>query len=60
MNNKKIIKNNNYIIIISTEGSIKVVQPRKIRSQAKIHNFSFKNSNIVIEGIIQKRKYYFL
>ena len=39
---------------------IKVVQPRKIRPQEKIHNFAFKNSNIVIEGIIQKRKDYFL
>ena len=27
---------------------IEVVQPRKIRPQAKIHNFAFKNSNIVI------------
>ena len=26
--------------------------------QAKIHNFAFKNSNIIIEGIIRKRKDY--
>ena len=34
----------------------KVIQPQKIKPQAKIHSFAFKNSNIVIEGIIQKRK----
>ena len=34
--------------------TVKVVQPRKIRLQSKIHNFAFKNSNIFIEGIIQK------
>ena len=39
---------------------VKVDQPQKIRSQAKIHNLAFKNSNIVIEGIIQKRKDHFL
>ena len=32
----------------------------KIRPQAKIHNFAFNYSNIVIEGIIQKKKDYFL
>ena len=37
-----------------------VVQPRKISPQAKIYNCAFKNINIVIEGIIQKRKDYFL
>ena len=31
----------------------------KIRPQAKIDNFAFKNSNIIIEGIIWKRKDYF-
>ena len=31
----------------------------KIRPQAKIDNFSFKNSNIIIEGLIWKRKDYF-
>ena len=31
----------------------KVVQPRKIRPQAKIHNFASKNNNIVIEEIIK-------
>ena len=41
------------------EKFFKVFQPRKIKSQTKIHNFAFKNSNIVIEGIIQKRKDYF-
>ena len=39
---------------------LKVAQPRKIRPQAKIHNFAFKKINFVIEGIIQKRKNYFL
>ena len=34
---------------------VNVVQSRKIRPQAKIHNFPFKNSNIGIEGIIRKR-----
>ena len=43
-----------------TKFSLKVVQPRKIKPQAKRHNFAFKNSNIVIKGIIQKRKDYFL
>ena len=33
---------------------------RKIRPQAKIDNFAFKNSNIIIEGLIWKRKDYFL
>ena len=40
---------------ISSEQGIfafKVVQPRKIGPQAKIDNFAFKNSNIIIEGII--------
>ena len=37
-----------------------IVQPRKIRPQAKTHNFAFKNCNIAIEGIIQERKDYFL
>ena len=37
-----------------------VVQLRKIRPQVKIHNFAFKNSNIVIEGIIQKKRDYLL
>ena len=32
----------------------------KIRTQAKIHHFAFKNSNIVIEGIIPRGKNYFL
>ena len=32
----------------------------KIRAQAKIDNFAFKNSNIIIEGLIWKRKDYFL
>ena len=32
----------------------------KIRPQAKIDNFAFKNSNIIIEGLIWKRKDYFL
>ena len=41
------------------ENVIEVVRSRKIRPQAKIHNFAFKYSNIVIEGIIQKRKDYF-
>ena len=31
----------------------------KIRHQAKVDNFSFKNSNIIIEGLIRKRKDYF-
>ena len=31
----------------------------KIRPQAKIANFAFKNSNIIIEGLIWKRKDYF-
>ena len=31
----------------------------KIRPQAKIDNFSFENSNIIIEGLIWKRKDYF-
>ena len=31
----------------------------KIRPQAKIDNFAFKNSSIIIEGIIWKRKDYF-
>ena len=44
----------------SKEYFFKIVQPRKIRHQGKIENFAFKNSNIVIEGIIQKRKNYFL
>ena len=38
---------------------VEVVQPRKIRPKAKIHNFTFKNSNIVIQVIIQKEKDYF-
>ena len=28
----------------------------KIRPQAKIANFAFKNSNIIIEGLFWKRK----
>ena len=28
----------------------------KIRPQAKIDNFAFKNSNIIIEGLVWKRK----
>ena len=28
--------------------------------KSKLHNFAFKNSNIVIQGIIQTRKDYFL
>ena len=28
----------------------------KIKSQAKIDNFAFKNSNIIIEGLFWKRK----
>ena len=31
----------------------------KIRPQEKIDNFAFKNSNIIIEGLISKRKDYF-
>ena len=31
----------------------------KIRPQAKIDNFVFKNGNIIIEGLIWKRKDYF-
>ena len=31
----------------------------KIRPQEKIDNFAFKNSNIIIEGLIWKRKDYF-
>ena len=31
----------------------------KIRPQAKIDNFAFKNSNIIIEGLILMRKDYF-
>ena len=31
----------------------------KIRPQTKIDNFAFKNSNIIIEGLIWKRKDYF-
>ena len=31
----------------------------KIRSQAKIDNFAFKNSNTIIEGLFWKRKDYF-
>ena len=31
----------------------------KIRLQAKISNFTFKNSNIIIGGIISKREDYF-
>ena len=31
----------------------------KIRPQAKIDNFAFKNSNIIIEGLIGKRKDFF-
>ena len=40
-------------------GHFKVVQPWKIRPQAKIHNFAFKNSNIIFKGIILKKKDYF-
>ena len=28
----------------------------KIRPQAKVDNFTFKNSNIIIEGLFWKRK----
>ena len=28
----------------------------KIRPQAKIYNFAFKNSDIIIEGLVWKRK----
>ena len=38
----------------------KVIQPQNIRPQEKIYNFAFKNSNIVIGEIIQKRRDYFL
>ena len=38
----------------------KVVSSTKIRPQAKIDNFEFKNSNIIIEGLFWKRKDYFL
>ena len=31
----------------------------KIRPQAKIGNFAFKNNNIIIEGLIWKNKDYF-
>ena len=31
----------------------------KIRPQAEIDNFAFKNSNIIIEGLIWKRNEYF-
>ena len=31
-----------------------------MRPQEKIDDFAFKNSNIIIEGLIWKRKYYFL
>ena len=31
----------------------------KVRPQAKIDHFAFKNSNIIIEGLIWKRKDYF-
>ena len=37
----------------------KVVRSRKLEPQAKIDNFDFKNSNIIIEGLIWKRKDYF-
>ena len=32
----------------------------KIRPEAKINNFTFKNRNIIIKGLILKRKDYFL
>ena len=32
----------------------------KIRPLAKIDNFAFKNSDIIIKGLIRKRKDYFL
>ena len=32
------------------------VQPRKLDLRQKIDNFAFKNSNIIIEGLIWKRK----
>ena len=35
------------------------LRKKKIRPQAKIDNFAFKNSNIIIEGLFWKRKYYF-
>ena len=44
------------IYLLKVADPFKVAQPQKIRPQGKIHNFSFKNSNIVIEGIIQKTK----
>ena len=37
----------------------KVSSFTKIRPQEKIDNFAFKNSNIIIEGEIWKRKDYF-
>ena len=40
------------------EKNIKVVYPLKIRPLAKIDNFAFKNSNIIIKGLFWKRKDY--
>ena len=57
---KKILKKYAFIPPLTATNPCKVVQPRKIRVQAKIHDLAFKNSNIVIEGIIQIRKDYFL
>ena len=54
------INTNKILLLLLQNCFLSVVQPRKIRPQAKIHNFSFKNSKIATEGIIQKRKDYFL
>ena len=37
---------------INIHFSLKVVQARKFRPQAKIHNFASKNSNFIIKRII--------
>ena len=47
------------IVKSSSQVSIQSSLSTKIRPQAKIDNFAFNSSNIIIEGLIQKRKDYF-
>ena len=44
---------------LKVANSLKVVRQQKNEISGKIHPFDFKNSNIIIEGIIQKRKDFF-
>ena len=45
--------------VISNFNNLRLFSSSKIRPQAKIDNFVFKNSNVIIEGLFWKRKDYF-